>query len=115
MLGVMDILEEELLDDTTDSRRRRIIAVCGGALVILYGGALQGGEVFLLEASEVVKRKRDGRSHRSLTHVLAPLMSRFKNETGERNVLIPLPNVTASGLKIRDWIERLITVLEKQG
>lgn len=114
MLGVMDILEEEFLDDTIESRRRRTIAVCGGALVILYGGALRGGEIFLLEASELVKRKRDGKSHRSLPHVVAPLMGRFKNETGERNVLIPLPNVTASGLKIRDWIERLITVLEKE-
>ena len=57
MLGVMDILEEELLDDTTaDSRRHsRTIAVCGGALVILYGRALQAGrgEFFLLEASEL--------------------------------------------------------------
>ena len=46
--------------------------------------------------------------------MVASLMGRFKNETGERNVVIPLPNVTASGLKILDWIERLITVLGKE-
>ena len=48
------------------------------------------------------------------SHESGTMKNILKNETGERNVLIPLPNVTASGLKIRDWIERLITVLEKE-
>lgn len=91
MMGVMDILEEEFLDEATEPRRKRTIAICGGASVILYGGALRGGEIFLLEASELIKRHLDGKYHTSLPHVVAPLMGRFKNETGERNVLIPLP------------------------
>ena len=48
------------------------------------------------------------------SHESGTMKNILKNETGERNVLIPLPNVTASGLKIRDWIERLVTVLEKE-
>ena len=38
-------------------------------------------------------------------------MGRFKNETGERNVLLVLANETRSGLKVRKWVERLIQLL----
>ena len=116
MLGVMDILENDLGARDMDAGRKRDIIVAGAALVILYGGALRGGEIFLLEASELLKRCKDGKYHVTLPHVIAPLMGHFKHETGERNVLIPLPNVTASGLKIRVWIERLVVeVLKKEG
>ena len=63
-----------------------------------------------------MKRCKDGKYHVVLVpHLIAPLLGRFKNETGERNVLIPLPNVTANRLKIRVWIERLVEVLKKEG
>ena len=83
MLGVMDILENDLGAINTNAERKQDIIVAGAALVILYGGALQGGEIFLLEASELLKRCRDGKYHVTLPHVIAPLMGRFKNnETG---------------------------------
>ena len=116
MLGVMDILENDLGATDTDAGRKGDVIVAGAALVIrLYGGALRGGEIFLLEASELLKRCRDGKYLVTLPHVIAPLIGCFKNETGERNVLIPLPNVTAHGLKIRVWIERLVEVLKQEG
>lgn len=115
MLGVMNFLEHDLNDAAVDQKRKRDIIVGGAALVILYAGALRGGEIFLLEASELVKRCDYGKKHPTLPHVTAPLMGRFKNETGERNVLIPLPNVTASGLAIRLWVERLVNLLISEG
>lgn len=109
MIGVMDIVE-------TDKRRKRVLAMRSGALVILYGGALGVGEVFLLEASEQVKRKDDGKHYPTLPHVVTPLMGRFKNETRERNFIsIPLPIAMSSDLKISEWVERLVLVLVVQG
>ena len=70
----------------------------GAAFVILFGGALRGGEVLLLEASELCKRVQAGKNHRSAPHVLVPLMGRFKGENGERNVLLALSSVTDNGI-----------------
>ena len=49
MLGVMDILEDELGARDMDARRKGDVIVAEAALVILYGGALRGGDIFLLE------------------------------------------------------------------
>jgi hypothetical protein len=42
-------------------------------------------------------------------------MGRFKGETGEKNVLLVMANTTSSGLEIRKWIERLGTLLRREG
>jgi hypothetical protein len=41
--------------------------------------------------------------------------SRFKGETGERNVIRVLVERTKSGLEIKKWVERLIKLLRKEG
>ena len=80
MLGIWD---EELESANVNVKRKRDVIVVGGALVVLAGGALRGGEVLLLEASELVKHRLDGKDHLEHPHVVIPLMGRFKNETGE--------------------------------
>ena len=50
-------------------------------MVVLVAGALQGGEVLLMEASELVKRRLNGKHHPEHPHVVVPLMGRFKNES----------------------------------
>ena len=54
----------ELRDERVEKDRKRWIIICAAAFVILWAGALQGGEIFLLEASELIKRKNDGKSVR---------------------------------------------------
>ena len=61
--------------------RKRDLVVVGGAFVVLVGGALRG-EVLLLEASEIVKRRLDGKTHVDHPHVVAPLMGRKKYDLG---------------------------------
>ena len=68
--------------------RKHHLIVIGGAFVVLVGGALQ--EVLLLEALELFKRRLDGKNCKELPHMVAPLMGRFKNETGERNMILAL-------------------------
>ena len=96
-------------------RSKRDIIVVGGALAVLVGGALRGGEVLLMEASELVRRRLDGKHHPDHPHVVIPLMGRFKNETGERNLLLTLASETQSGIEIRKWVERLIILLIREG
>ena len=49
----------------------------------------------MLEASEFIKRRDDGRHLGKDGHVVIPLMGRFKNKTGERNLLLIVANRTS--------------------
>lgn len=111
MSGWDSVLESEVVS----ARVKRDIIVVGGALAVLVGGALRGGEVLLMEASELIKRRLDGKDHPDHPHVVIPLMGRFKNETGERNLLLTLASETQSGIQIRKWVERLIILLIREG
>ncbi len=116
LIETLAMYELELSSVDVPWHRRRSIVMSGAAFVILFGGALRGGEVLLLEASELCKRIRDGKVHRSAPHVLVPLMGRFKGENGERNVLLALSSVTDNGkIPIRRWVERLAATLIHEG
>ena len=84
-------------------------------MVVLCAAALRGGEVLLMEASELVRRRLDGKDHALHPHIVVPLMGRFKNEVGERNVLFALASETASGIQVRRWVERLVILLMREG
>ena len=76
--------------------------MCGAAYVILFGGALIGDEVLLTEDRELVKIVNSGKLDTSASHVVVPLVGRFKGEEGEINVLLALDNITVmSDLIIR--------------
>ena len=42
-------------------------------------------------------------------------MGRFKGETGERNVMFAIANVSQSGFGFREAIEKVVDVLKKEG
>ena len=54
------------------------------------------------------KQERDN----EMSHVVIPLLGRFKNEDGERWHVMVSTDVTGSGIKVRKWIERLVVILE---
>ena len=112
---LMEILRRfnmELALDTVNYERKRLLVVGGAAFVILWAAALRGGEVLLVEASELVKRRNDGRKDgQDDGYVVVPLMGRFKGETGERNMIIVLANKSQNGLEIRKWIDYLSALL----
>ena len=113
--AILKSLDTELKDDNVSVERKRFIIICGAAFVILWAGALRGGEVFLMEASELVKRRHDGRNlEGNKGHVVIPLMGRFKQESGERNLIIVLANVTKGGLEVRRWVDLLTGLLHAE-
>ena len=113
--AMLDLYDQELDDSNTDNDRRRWIIICGAAFVILWAGALRGGEIFLMEASELIRRREDGRVIGSKGHCVILLMGRFKQETGERNLIIVLANITNGGLDIRRWVDLLSGLLREEG
>ena len=113
--AMLDLWDQELESESVNAKRKRDLVVVGSSLVVLAGGALRGGEVLLLEASELIKHRLDGRNHLEHPHVVIPLMGRFKNETGERNMMLALASKTSSGIEIRKWVERLIILLMREG
>ena len=56
-----------------------------------------------------------GKHYRRVPHVLVAVMGRFKVEDGERMHLLPLENVTLSGIIIHMWLQRLVYLLKKEG
>ena len=50
----------------------------------------------------------------SLQHVVVPLLGRFKNEDGSRYHLMLCSSITASGFKIREWVEKLSLILRSE-
>lgn len=112
--AILENYEKELMDVEVSTERKRFVVVCSGAFVILWAGALRGGEVFMVEVTEFIKRRDDGRDREIDGHVVVPLMGRFKNETGERNLLLILANCTNGGLEIRKYLDRFTAVLMKE-
>ncbi len=113
--ALMHDYELELLSNKTTDKRKRFVTIFMGYLMVTYAGALRGGEGFMVEATSLCKYILEGRDHPKHPYVLVPLMGRFKSETGERNVLLPLAARSKSGLKIRETIERWVILLVKEG
>jgi len=111
LLEILKNYELELADRETPNARRRDVIMSGVAFVIMFCAALRGGEVFLVEASELCTRINEGKAHASCLHVVLPLMRRFKGDNGERNLMFLLANFSKSGIEIRRWIERLSNLL----
>lgn len=112
LMKLMSNLEREL-GTVEDPARRREVVMLGSFLLIGFCDALRGNEVFLVERSSLISFEKQGKNHRR-PHVVIPLMGRFKGETGERNVIRVLVERTKSGLEIRKWIGRLVTLLIKE-
>ena len=88
----------------------------GCYLIVSYACSLRGNEGFMMDFFGLRTHIKDGRSkNEEQPHVVIPLLGRFKNEVGERLHLMLAVNVTKSGFKVRDWVERLVVVLWKEG
>ncbi len=106
--------ELELSSKKTSAARKRFVKMASAYFVISFVGALRGGEGLMLEATSLVSYNEEGRLDET-PYVLAPLLGRFKGETGERNVLLPFAAVTKSGIQVRVIIDRIVSIAIKEG
>jgi hypothetical protein len=98
-----------------DAKERRLWVSVGAYSVLCFVASLRGNEGFLLDLYGLRLYLDEGRNHATKPHVVAPLLGRFKNELGERYHLFLLASETASGLKPREWLERLVAVRFEEG
>ena len=71
-------------------------------------------EVYRWEAQGLCKYIETGKTHKK-PHVLAPLLGRFKSETGEGLILLALVAESNSGIKFRFWLEKLVELIRFEG
>jgi hypothetical protein len=95
--------------------KKDLLCAVGAYSVTSYAASLPGNEGFLLDLfglrQHIVKGKLDAQD----PHVVAPLLGRLKGEDGERYHMLLLASQTASGLKVRHWLEQLVLMRERQG
>ena len=116
LLAILFRLEEKLeLNDCPPQERRECIML-GSFLTIGFVCALRGNEVFMVEAEGLQSLILEGRVDviEENSHVVIPLLGRFKNEEGEKWHLMVSVNVTESGIKARFWIETLVKLLKEE-
>ncbi len=113
MHALMDCLDWEW-NETKDPMIRLLVASVGAYSIIAFCGSFRGSEVFLVDLHGLRKYLLDLNHPENPDHVIIPLLGRFKGETGERYHLTPLASVTSSGLRVREWVKRLVFVRETQ-
>ena len=97
---ILDMYELNIKKMESGSDVWRLTIMAGSYFALSYGSSLRGNEGLMLEAQGLCKHINTGKSHVK-PHVLAPLLGRFKSETGERLILLVLVNESDSGIKFR--------------
>ncbi len=115
LMAILRNYDNELSDPKTSTARKRFVTAVMAYMCLTFSGGLRGGEGFLLEASSLCELIDKGKLDQDIPHVLAPLLGKFKNETGECKMLFALASVTASGIPNRTSLERLCRVLRAEG
>jgi hypothetical protein len=116
LLAILFNLEERIKSEEVMEERRRECIVLGAFLTIGFVCALRGNEVFMVEADGLQKMIGEGKLDiiPENSHVVIPLLGRFKNEEGEKWHLMVSVNITESGIKARFWVERLVELLKRE-
>jgi hypothetical protein len=78
-----------------------------------YARALRGEEITKIELSGVRKYFGDGATEPR--HVTLSLIGRLKQLDGEHQHFLPVAAVTGSGLRVMEWVERLLKEKEMTG
>jgi hypothetical protein len=115
MLGLFQVLEDEWSELSEEDFTTKVcLASIGAYSIIAFCGSFRGSEVFLTDLHGLRKHLEETqRQHRD--HVIIPLLGRFKGEQNSRYHLAPLASVTSSGLQVQVWLERLVSVREREG
>ena len=75
--------------------------------------SLRGNEGFWVDGDSLVENILLGRNDSPIPHVVVGLLGFFKAEGGERLHVFSIANQTASGIRVRVWLERVVRILKK--
>jgi hypothetical protein len=114
MLKLMEYLENAIALASDKDERDLLIGVSAYA-VLSYCVSLRGNEGFMLDLASLIYFRSTGEKDEKQPFILAPLLGRFKTEEGERCHLLAMVSETASGLKPRMALERLVEMNQRKG
>jgi hypothetical protein len=103
---ILGHLDRDWLGARTIEVRKEIVEIAF-FLVAGFCLGLRGEEVVKLDISGFLTYFEAGRDHPVHSHVMVPLLGRFKGETGERWHLLPIVWKTKSGIEAGVWATRL--------
>ena len=73
-------------------------------------------EMFLASLEGMLKLWEETRLSINQSHVMVTLKGRFTGDTGRTWHMLPLVDVTGSGMKIRKWVGRWLEIMvEEEG
>ena len=115
LIEIQSILKKQIQDKPVCSVRDAINV--GAFLVLGFVCSLRGYEVFMLESAALKYHVHLGKEPQSDTpsHVVIPLLGRFKGEDNDRLHLMVSVSVTPSGLDPRFWVEKLVELNTAEG
>jgi len=107
---ILELLRQLELDwcSALESRAWRGIATLGAFICIAFCGSFRGAEVFLVDCAGLWSYLRALVDPNLPSHIIIPLLRRFKNEIGSRYHLTPLSAITSSGINVKLWVSRLV-------
>jgi hypothetical protein len=106
-------VEKEWEAARDNAGNRLEIAQLACFVLLDYAQALRVKEVTKIELSGMIKYVGDGAT--APHHVTLSLIGRFKQVEGGQKHFLPVAAVTGSGLRIREWVERLLKEKETTG
>lgn len=113
MHALLDTLDAEW-KELNKPEDKNFVASLGAYSAIAFCGSFRGPEVFLVDLYGL--RKYLYRPPQEVSDfVIIPLLGKFKGETGERYHLTPLASTTSSGIRVREWVERLVLARAHEG
>ena len=122
VLGLVQSFKKDIKEAQPNSWHRQKLCMGLSFAVIAFTASLRGSEGLKVEFKTLKKLITKGKDtsaivteahkvrpkHKVIPHVILPLRGRFKGEKGELCHLMPLANVSKSGLPIRASIELLV-------
>jgi len=114
LVAIYSLLEDDW-GRVMSLRERWELALEGCFYALSFVCALRGEEVPLANLAGIREHLVESGAFK-IPHVVVALLGRFKNEYGDSNYhLLPIVNVTRSGLEPRKWIERAVVMCEQMG
>ena len=109
---ILNYIDHEWVGSDYDQERKRDMLMTASYICVTYGYSLRGYEVLWVYLQRLMDGIHLGEHDRREPHVFVAVLVRFKVEDGYIIHLLPLVNVTSSGIRIRMWLERLVALLK---
>ena len=101
---ILNHIEHDWVMSNTETCRKREPLMTAAYIYVTYGYYLQGYKGLWVDCQRLIYGIHIGKYDRQDPHVILSMMGRFKGEDRDRMHMIPLINVTQSGIMIWVWL-----------